>query len=800
MANDAADYTGNELLPPEGHPRLGYRVFEMLSEILQHKNDLGLPAKWMRNYELSKNRHWRTSSKKAPLVTANLLHSHRVRTVNMLTDNNPTFNVVQVGELAEDPEKGDIFEMLLKTTEFWWGDSEQQNVLEASVLNGELYGCTFEKIIFNRQLEGGLGEVETLVVDPFYIGWYPVKTMDIQKAHAVLHFYPMSVREARWRWPEMASEITSDDESIKALGDTRMEIRANSTGQANDGYFTSIGSAIKQVLSAFGTAGGNSVDALKAEVLVCECWVKDYSRQRDDGTAGPQESDKYPGNIRCVTCCNAGKLVLEDKPNPSINPTLNVEQASQTYLWSRFPFSKTQSHTDTGNPWGMSDFEQLEMLNIEINKTISQVTLVKDRVARVKLVNPKDTGVSNNEFTNSPGIINPSNAMVSQSIRYLDPPLINPELFKVLEIYRDLFMQVAGSFELEGANAAGKDVIAYKAIAALLERAATMHKGKIRNYSKMIRERGRMYLSHVMNWYTEERFISYEQDGKQMSQAIRGTEMVIPAKLSVVSGSTMPVSRVQEREEATTLFQQGAIDAEELLKKLNWKNWKEVIARVKQGPIGEFLGKLEMMGFPTSLIQGLQEVGTMEIKEFERKLKMGEIPMLQQLLAPPPQAQEGANPLDQAELLLSQAKAKVEDANAELIKEKTKTEQVIQQTKLAGMKFDREKLAQDRARAISDIRTQQHGNALKNREVAKGEQDGDFDKQMQVRDKEQAEKSSHFEKKIAAKEAGVKPPKEEKPAKIISPPPTAPAAQDIFQNPQGPYVEKGIASNNEAKK
>ena len=84
--------------------------------------------------------------------------------------------------------------------------------------------------------------------------------------------------------------------------------------------------------------------------------------------------------------------------------------------------------------------------------------------------------------------------------------------------------------------------------------------------------------------------------------------------------------------------------------------------------------------------------------------------------------------------------------------------------------------------------------------MAKGEQDGEFDKQMQVRDKEQAEKSSHFEKKIAAKEAGVKPPKEDKPAKIISPPPTAPAAQDIFQNPQGPYVEKGIASNNEAKK
>lgn len=760
MAED--DYTGNEILPPEGHPKLGYRVFEILAEVLQDKNDLGLPAKWMRNYELSKNKHWRNNSKKAPLVTANLLHSHRVRTVNMLTDNNPTFDVIQVGETSEDdPEKEDVFDTLLKTCEFWWSDSEQQMVLEQSVLNGELYGCTFEKVVFNRELEGGLGEVETLVVDPWYIGFFPTKTQDIQKAHAVLHFYPMSVREARWRWPKFAEEIISDSEAIKAIGDSRQEIKANSTSANDQGYFTSISNAIKQVLSAFGT-GTNDAGKLKEEVLVCECWTKDFSIEG--------KVAKYPGNIRCVTACNGGKIVLDDKPNPSINPTLNPEQAANTYLYHHFPFSKTQSHTDTGNTWGMGDFEQLEMLNIEINKTISQLTLVKDRVARVKLINPQDSGVSNAEFTNAPGIINPSSAATSQAIRYLDPPTINPELFKMMEVYRDLFMMVAGSFELEQAQTPGRDVIAYKAIAALLERAATMHKGKIRNYSKMIRDRGRMYLSHVMNWYTEERFISYEQDGDKMTQAIRGTDMLIPIKLQVVSGSTMPVSRVQEREEASALFDKGAIDAEELLKKLNWKDWKEVIARVKQGPIGEFLHKLELMGFPPSLIQGLQQVGLMEMKDFERALEKGEIPMLPQLLAPPQeQGPDMQGQLDQAEAQLNAAKAEVEKANAELIKEKTRTEQVIQATKLAGMKFDKEKLAQDRALAIAKIRADAENRKIQQSELGR-------------KDREVG---------IKAKSLGVK---EDKPK------PAAPdkAAQDRFQNPQGPYVEKGMPSNNEA--
>ena len=758
----AEEYTGNELVPPEGHPKVGFRVFEILAEVLQHKNDMGLPAKWMRNYELSKNRHWRNQSKKAPLVTANLLHSHRVRTVNMLTDNNPCFDVIQVGEVENDPEKEDVFDTLLKTTEFWWGDSEQQNVLEAAVLNGEIYGVTFEKVVFNRELEGGLGEVETLVIEPFHIGWYPVKTMDLQKAQAVLHFYPMSAREARWRWPNKASEITSDEETIKMLGDTRMEIKANSTAGDDQGYFTAIGNAIKQVISSFGTAGGskNAVGGSE-ELLVCEAWVRDRSRAKNED--GTKEFSKYPGDIRCIITCNAGKVVLEDKPNPSINPELDAEQASSTYLWSHFPFSKAMSHTDTGNPWGMGDFEQLEMLNIEINKTISQLTMVKDKTARLKLINPKDTGVSNAEFTNSPGIINPSSALVAQGIRYLDPPTINPELFKMMDIYRDLFFLVAGSFELEQANTPGSSVIAYKAIAALLERAATMHKGKIRNYTKMIRERGRMYISHVMNWYTEERFISYEQDGKKMSQAIHGSEMLIPAKLQVVSGSTMPVSRVQEREEASALFDKGAIDAEELLKKLNWKDYKDVIKRVKAGPIGEFIEKLGMMGFPPALLQGLQEVGAMEMDDFERELEQGKIPQLQQLLSAPGPG-EGEDPVMQAEAQLTEAKAQREMAEIELIKAKVKTEEVVQMTKIAGIKFDKAKLSQDQARLINDIRSQERAMGTKDREVG-----------------------------IKAKQFGVK---EDKPKQ---PPAQGKAAQDRFQNPQAPYVEKGLKSNNEAR-
>ena len=203
-----------ELFPPEGDRRVGYKVFTVLDEILQDKNDLGLPGKWNRHYELGKNKHWKVASKKASLVSANLLYTHRQRTVNMLTDNNPTFNVARIGDYEDE-----IFQTLLRTADFWWRDQEQQHILETSIIQGETKGCVVEKSLFNPDLEYGLGEAETETVDPFHFGFYPVKAKSNQKAEANLHFWPISVREAKRKWPKFKDDITGDVEFLKDLGD-----------------------------------------------------------------------------------------------------------------------------------------------------------------------------------------------------------------------------------------------------------------------------------------------------------------------------------------------------------------------------------------------------------------------------------------------------------------------------------------------------------------------------------------------------------------------------------------------------
>ena len=252
-----------------------------------------------------------------------------------------------------------------------------------------------------------------------------------------------------------------------------------------------------------------------------------------------------------------------------------------------------------------------------------------------------------------------------------------------------------------------------KAIAALLERAATMQRGKLRNYYSMIRIRGRMFLSQVQNFYTEDRWINYEEDGKEIPQKIRGSDLVIPAKLNVVSGSTMPVSKVQEREEAIGLFEKQAIDVQELLKRLEWPNWKQVIERMQAGPLGEYLQKLQMLGIPEELLGLFQQLTQIEADDVQKAVEEGKLPtfpqMIQEMMEGQDQQPQLPSPEEieihkaDAEIRETNSKIAKEQADIALVQEKILTERVEQQVKMKGIEFDEEKLKIERARVVEEM-------------------------------------------------------------------------------------------------
>lgn len=645
------DSTGNKLekheeqsirslIPPDNSEEVGTAVFALLEEILRDRDRRRLPGKWLRNYEMYRNKHWRSHGR-VPLVSANMVYNHIERTVNMLTDNNPTFDIHSTVP--------DISNALHKLAQYWWNETEQQDVLAESIKMSEIHGCVGEKVIFNPNLNNGLGEVEVITVDPHDIGFWPTNEKRYEKWEAVLHFYTMPVNQLRRKFPDVAAEIMPDELMKHKYGQERENIQGGSVSPVQSGNTLVGDEAVKRAAFYGNSAILNRVFGKGKETLVVECWVKDYSTTVQEEEREEEGYDefgmpsvdvvvekvrvpKYPGFIRCITTCNGGNVILSDRPNPSISPLLSPEEAAQTYLFDRFPFTFTPSVKDPVSPFGFAQTEQLEQLNMEVNKCLSQLNLAKDRQVRTPLVNPRNSGIKNRQFTNSFGqIVRPRDHVVAQGLRFLDPPQIQGDIMAMMNIYQEFFNLLSGQMDLTDPNTM-KGRMAHKTVAAILENMNTIVRGKTRNYGKMIRERGRMYLSHVMNWYTEERTFYYSDAGQTQAGSIVGREALMPVHFEIVSGSTMPQSKLQIREEALQLYQSGAIDVRAFLERIEYPGRHEVIRRMEAGPNGELIRKLtELNALPPEAIEVIQRVSQMDDSEYNAYIQQAKEQQADQL-------------------------------------------------------------------------------------------------------------------------------------------------------------------------
>lgn len=610
------------LIPAAGDANVGHYCFYILGEVIKDKDKKMLPEKWLRNYELFRAKHWRKPGT-AKLSQVNLIWNYIIRTTNLLTDQSPTFDI--------HAENDDLAGKVNKVARFWWNETEQQDVLADSVMMSEINGCVIEKVIFNTTLNNGIGEVETITVDPHNFGFWPLNEKRPHKWEAAMHFYTLPVNQVRRRWPEMAQYVKPDKDWRKKLGEGRREIFGGSTGTIGGRELGDYGvdhASFTGNIEAMGKIMGD-----KDNVLIVEFWVKDYTmetvvvspeRIEDDGFGNPvfvpavtEKRAKYPGNIRCITSCSGGDVVLSDRPNPSINPLIPPELAQLTYLWSRFPFSLTPSNRDIVSPWGFSSIEQLESMNFEIDKCLSQLNMIKDKAVRSPIINPRNANVPNSAFTNAPAkVINPKDHVVAAAIGHMKPPPHHRDIEQILMIYREMFDKIAGIFDMTDPSIA-KGRMAYKTVATIIESMHTMLRGKIRGYDKLIRERGRMWLSHAQNFYTEDRTFFVEREGGTVEQGqVTNIDLLFQIHFSVEKGSTMPTSRLEQREEAKELFGQGALDIRELLIRLDWPNKAEVIRRMEMGQFGVLLDRMQQLQVDEEVLALVQNIAQMDEAEY----------------------------------------------------------------------------------------------------------------------------------------------------------------------------------------
>ena len=568
-------------LPPEGHPDVGRFFWDncfMVSEA--EKDRLNLKDRWRENHRIWRGGAVQRSLRNKNAVTANLIFSNVQRTVANLTAKNPAAEVVsldgsyQVDQSTGEPivdENGepipdDSDKKVTVRMKDWWNTTEQINILVDSALDMEIYGITIEKGV----LDPTNNECSVVALDPYsYViapgNWLtPNDSPYVGMATAIR---PDAV-EAMFGLEEGSINA---DEVYSILGEEREENRP-AAGKIGNITTTMYGS--KTMHPRGNVQGGED------RALVVELFVRDNSKIEVVDEAGNKTSQKkYPGGIRMVTLANSGDLVCMDAANPNVNPELTREEQANTYLYDHFPYSTAVSYRDTTSPWGFSAAEQVGDLAEKISELLSRMYRYLARVMLPPLVLPLDTGLTEDDVNNNPGLIlTPQTGSSGQYIRYVDVPSLPADTTRLFDMLLGIFDRV---YQIEDADRGDTPnrIVAASAIVALQERNQVLMRHKIRMVDYLIRQRGRMAISFFQNFGVTTDSIKVDD----AIQGIRGLDLIGRKFQYVVeSGSTITQTSLQVQEQAVDLFEKGAIDSQALLETMNFPNWRAIVERMAE--------------------------------------------------------------------------------------------------------------------------------------------------------------------------------------------------------------------------
>jgi len=220
------------------------------------------------------------------------------------------------------------------------------------------------------------------------------------------------------------------------------------------------------------------------------------------------------------------------------------------------------------------------------------------------LVLPQDTGLTEDDVNNNPGLIlTPLSGASASGIRYVDVPSLPSDTVRLFDMLMGIFDRV---YQIEDADRGDTPnrIVAASAIVALQERNQVLMRHKIRQVDYLIRQRGRWAISFFQNFGVTTDPIKVDDE----VTGIRGLDLIGRKFQYVVeSGSTITQTSLQVQEQAIDFFDKGAIDKQALLEVSNFPNWRRIVERMAES--GDVLDQAAQAfvaaGIPPETIQQL---------------------------------------------------------------------------------------------------------------------------------------------------------------------------------------------------
>ena len=248
------------------------------------------------------------------------------------------------------------------------------------------------------------------------------------------------------------------------------------------------------------------------------------------------------------------------------------------YQHNEYPFTK-YDHIPTGKFYADSVIVDLIDPQMEYNRTRSQITEAKNRMAKPQLMAPRGS-VDPKRITTEPGIVieympgfDPPQPMPLQSI----PPYVIEELNRILADMEDISAQ----HEVSKGNVP-PGVTAATAISYLQERDDSVLSSTYDSVEEGQEKTARQVVALVQQFYDIERTIKVTgTDGYFDSLALKGSQITAGTDIRMEGGSALPISKAAKQAFLMDLMSQGFIPPDQGLRLMEIGGVEKLYAQLK---------------------------------------------------------------------------------------------------------------------------------------------------------------------------------------------------------------------------
>lgn len=606
--------------------------------------------KWIDYYKMFRGRQWkevRPAYRHSEVL--NLVFQTIESMVPTMTDSRPKLEFI-----PEHPDMFELADILNKVAENDWVHNNWLYVLTEILFDSHFYGTSFGRIGFDPKAAMGLGNIEFESEDPFYCFPDPAaRDVNERRCRYFIHAEPTPIEEVKKQYPDKAQFIMADvldfaqgdkadiyqvmfkspvDSKLIVEGPSGYDSIAKNQTLKITCYFKDDSfeeeEQIEMAHDAEGVMGVPAIGSGNTPPPGLDSQTRDPS-QASNETVGdssqPQKSYvqklKYPSGRKIVV---AGGVLLEDGP-------MNED--------GLIPYVKMVNYILPREFWGMGEVEQLEGPQKTMNKLISFSLDVMTLMGNpIWVVDSTKSGIDTDNLFNKPGLVVETDDM--QAVRREPGVDLQPFVMQMMDRYAKWIDGISGQTDLSR-GAEPDDVTAASAIEDLQEAQQTRLRLKSRNVDRFLQQFGELYTHRVFQDYSVPRLMRVTNDAgveeffqfhvesldnypagheKEGQPATNANGQATPLKVAnvtkkdpstglmqtksyeitgrfdirVATGSTLPFAKAEKMNQSMMLFKAGLIDAEEVLKNIDYPNWEAVLMRVNQQKAQAFQQQQQM--------------------------------------------------------------------------------------------------------------------------------------------------------------------------------------------------------------